>query len=125
MKFQIDRDGERVRGLAEGVDKAHLDRLVKGRTEVDVDLDLHGMREGEARTLVRATLREAYEEGDRCVRVVHGRGRHSELGAVLKDAFPGWLAEPPTDRIVMAFATAPPRDGGTGASYVLLRRKRG
>ncbi len=124
MSFRVERDGEHVRGLAQGVDKAHLDRLTKGRTEVDVDLDLHGLREGEARELVRATLREAYDDGDRCVRVVHGRGRHSELGAVLKDAFPGWLAEPPTDRIVMAFSTAQPGDGGTGASYVLLRRKR-
>jgi len=124
VSFQLDRHGERVRGLAKGVDKAHLERLARGQVEIDLDLDLHGLREAEARQLVRATLREAYEDGDRCVRVIHGRGRHSEIDAVLKDAFPGWLAESPTDRIVMAFSTALPRDGGTGASYVLLRRRR-
>jgi DNA-nicking Smr family endonuclease len=37
----------------------------------------------------------------------------------------GWLCEPPLDRLVMAFASAVPEHGGTGATYVLLRRRRG
>ena len=46
------------------------------------------------------------------------------MGPVLKEALLGWLCEPPLDRLVMAFASAVPEDGGTGATYVLLRRKR-
>ncbi len=124
MSFEIERQGERVRGLAPGVDRAHLQRLARGETEVDLELDLHGLVAAEARTLVRATLREAYEDGDRCVLLIHGRGKHSPLGPVLRDALLTWLAEPPTDRLVMAFATARPDDGGAGATYVLLRRRR-
>jgi DNA-nicking Smr family endonuclease len=46
------------------------------------------------------------------------------MGPVLKEAVFGWLCEPPLDRLVMAFASAVPEHGGTGATYVLLRRKR-
>ncbi|MFQ5418592.1 MAG: Smr/MutS family protein, partial [Myxococcota bacterium] len=59
----------------------------------------------------------------RCVLVIHGRGRGSADGPVLKSALPGWLALPPLGASVMAFASAPPGDGGAGATVVLLRRR--
>jgi DNA-nicking Smr family endonuclease len=43
---------------------------------------------------------------------------------VLRDGVLAWLTAPPLAARVMAFATALPRDGGPGASYVLLRRTR-
>lgn len=124
MSFDLERRDERVLGLAVGIDRAHLDRLARGEIEIDVELDLHGLSEKDARSLVRAAVEEAYQDGDRCLLVIHGRGRHSELGAVLREALPEWLTAPPAGRRVMAFATALPRDGGPGASYVLLRRHR-
>ena len=69
-------------------------------------------------------LRDAYADGDRCVRIVHGRGLRSQGGPVLKDAVLAWLQEPPLAAIVMAFASAPPAWGGPGALFVLLRRRR-
>ncbi len=124
MSFELERRGERVLGLARGIDRAHLERLARGEVPVDMELDLHGLSEKDARGLVRAALEEAYQEGDRCLLVIHGRGLHSELGAVLREALPEWLTAPPAGRRVMAFATALPGDGGPGASYVLLRRRR-
>lgn len=124
MSFEIERQGERVVGLAKGIDRAHRDRLARGEVEIDVELELHGLREQEARALVRAAVEEAYQEGDRCLLVIHGRGKGSESGSVLKEGLPEWLSTPPAGRRVMAFATALPRDGGSGASYVLLRRMR-
>lgn len=124
MSFHLERHGERVLGLALGIDRAHLDRLARGEVPIDMELDLHGLAERDARSLVRAALEEAYQEGDRCLLLIHGRGRHSELGAVLREALPEWLTAPPAGRRVMAFATALPDDGGPGASYVLLRRRR-
>lgn len=124
MSFDIERRGERVLGVARGIDRAHLDRLARGEVPVDVELELHGLTAKEAGSLVRAAVNEAYEEGERCLLVIHGRGRHSEQGAVLREALPEWLAAPPVGARVMAFASAQPRDGGTGASYVLLRRRR-
>jgi len=125
MSFETWREGERFRGLARGIDRAHLDRLARGEVPVDVELDLHGLTEQDACSLVRAAIEEAHREGDRCLLVIHGRGRHSQDGAVLRDSLPEWLAAPPVGRRVMAFASALPRDGGPGASYVLLRRRRG
>jgi DNA-nicking Smr family endonuclease len=124
MSFRIERSGSRVEGMAEGVDRRHLRRLRRGDVPVEWELDLHGLERPAARAEVRRTLARAYEEGVRCVLVIHGRGHHSELGAVLREALPGWLSEPPTDRLVMAFTAARAADGGEGACYVLLRRKR-
>jgi DNA-nicking Smr family endonuclease len=59
------------------------------------------------------------------VLVVHGRGLHSPGAPVLKHALPGWLAEPPLGQRVLAFASATPPHGGTGATFVLLRREPG
>jgi DNA-nicking Smr family endonuclease len=122
--FAVTRDGERVAGLAAGVDRRHLKSLRDGDVAPDRSLDLHGQRSAEAREDVIFELRDAYEEGERCVRIVHGRGLRSPGGPVLKEALLGWLAEPSLAAIVLAFASAPPGWGGTGALLVLLRRRR-
>jgi DNA-nicking Smr family endonuclease len=122
--FTVTREGERVSGLAAGVDRRHLKRLRDGEPEPDRDLDLHGLAAREAREDVTFELRDAYAEGDRCVRIVHGRGLRSPGGAVLKEAVLEWLQEPPLAAIVLAFASAPPAWGGAGALLVLLRRRR-
>lgn len=124
MPFRVEVEGGRVRGLAPGIDRRHLRRLERGEWEEEGEIDLHGLRRGEARHAVQVALREAHEAGMRCVRIVHGRGRRSELGPVLREALPGWLASAPLDSLVMAFATAPPVQGGEGATLVLLRRLR-
>ena len=121
--FEIEQTGERVEGRAPGIDRAHLRRLRSGGVRVESRVDLHGLRATDARKAVRAALTRAAEEGQRCVLVIHGRGHRSPSGPVLRDALPGWLAEPPLGARVMAFASAAPADGGSGATYVLLRRR--
>jgi len=50
---------------------------------------------------------------------VHGKGyRSGARGPILKVAVDTWLRRHPD---VMAFTSARPIDGGTGAVYVLLR----
>jgi DNA-nicking Smr family endonuclease len=122
--FTLRESGERIEGLAEGIDRAHLDRLKRGQVPVEREIDLHGLRQDEAGLEIRFELREAFEMAERCVLIIHGRGAHAEAGPVLKEALLGWLCEPPLDRLVMAFASAVPEHGGPGATYVLLRRKR-
>jgi DNA-nicking Smr family endonuclease len=122
VQFEVVRVGERVAGRAPGIDRKHLRRLRSGDVRVDVRVDLHGLHGPEAREVVREALIGAAEAGRRCALVIHGRGQRSESGPVLKQALPRWLAEPPLGARVMAFASATPADGGTGATYVLLRR---
>jgi DNA-nicking Smr family endonuclease len=122
VRFEITHSGERMEGRAPGIDAKQLRRLRSGGVPVDVRVDLHGLRGQRARAAVRAALIGAAEAGQRCVLVIHGRGRGSQDGPVLKQALPDWLAEPPLGARVMAFASATAADGGTGATYVLLRR---
>jgi DNA-nicking Smr family endonuclease len=118
--FLIERIGERIEGVARRADARLLDRLRRGEVEVDLRLDLHGRTAAEARRDVLAAADRARAEGGRCLLVVHGRGRRSPAGPVLKEALPGWLSTPPLARRVLAFATPPARLGGPGALLVLL-----
>jgi DNA-nicking Smr family endonuclease len=56
----------------------------------------------------------------RCVRIIHGKGKSSEGKLpVLKGKVNSWLRQ--RDEVI-AFCSARPSDGGTGAVYVLLKR---
>jgi DNA-nicking Smr family endonuclease len=123
-RFAIVTSGERVEGLAPGIDRAWLRKLRSGDVRVDARVDLHGLSAREAKRTVRRALLDAHDAGDRCVLVVHGRGTHSPEGPVLRAFLLRWLTEARVAPIVMAFASARPADGGAGATYVLLRRKR-
>lgn len=122
--FTVELAGERVRALAPGADRAHVRRLERGEIEIDVEIELHGYTAEQARRLVTGTLEEMLRAGERCARIVHGRGRHSEAGPVLKAGVLEWLTSEPLAACVLAFASAPPQEGGAGATLVLLRRLR-
>jgi DNA-nicking Smr family endonuclease len=122
--FHVEWQGEQVRGWADGIDRAHLRRLRRGEIEPELELDLHGLREDEAARSVASLIAEAVADGVRCIGLIHGRGHRSEDGPVLKGACVRWLSEEPLAARVMAFHSAPAAEGGTGATWVLLRRTR-
>jgi DNA-nicking Smr family endonuclease len=95
-----------------------LERLRRGEFALEDEIDLHGLTAVLAREALRGFLAEALFRQLRCVRVVHGKGlRSGPRGPVLKHAVNLWLRR--IDR-VLAFASAPRQNGGTGAVYVLL-----
>jgi DNA-nicking Smr family endonuclease len=97
-----------------------LKDLKRGKYAIQDELDLHGLTANEARIMLRGFMTDVLLEGHRCVRIVHGKGlRSGPAGPVLKVKLNKWL--PQWDQ-VLAFTTAPARDGGTGAVYVLLAR---
>lgn len=97
-----------------------LKDLRRGNYSIQNELDLHGLTADQARTMLREFMTDVLLEGHRCVRIVHGKGlRSGPGGPVLKVKLNKWL--PQWDQ-VLAFTTAPARDGGTGAVYVLLAR---
>ena len=105
-----------------GIDRANAERLRRGKREIEARLDLHGMTQAEAHRALAAFIRASRADGKRCVLVITGRG--SAGGGVLKSAVPRWLDEPEVRPHLLAIATAQPRDGGSGALYVMLRRTR-
>ena len=103
-------------GLQHGV----LRKFRRGHFLVEAKLDLHGHTVPEARELVNNFLREAQNDGRRCVRIIHGKGLSSAGKIpVLKGKVNVWLRR---KQEVLAFCSARPVDGGTGAVYVLLKR---
>ena len=101
-----------------GVQLALMRKLRRGQFSARAELDLHGLRSEDARAAVAEFLYEAGQRGWRCVRVIHGKGLGSgPKGPVIKQKLGGWLRQ---RKEVLAFCSARPVDGGSGALYVLL-----
>jgi len=110
---------------AEGVNDAQLFALRRGESEPEERVDLHGLRRDAAKRLLADRIESARARGLRCIIVVHGRGQRSGAGeAVLRDALPEWLTKVPCANHLLAFAPAPNRHGGEGATLVLLRQSK-
>ncbi len=102
-------------------------RLRRGELSAQEELDLHGSPAREAEALLRAFLNDAREHGLGCVRIIHGKGRgiadyvDSRGAPVLKNLVDRMLRQRAD---VLAFHSAPPAQGGTGAVVVLLAARR-
>jgi DNA-nicking Smr family endonuclease len=114
---------EYIEGSVHGFSRKLMKRLKKGQIPIQDYVDLHGLTKQKAETRIRDFLIQSQQLGLRCVLVVHGRGLNSEDHIpVLKERLPVWLTRGPVKKSVLAFSTAMPYDGGTGAIYVLLRK---
>lgn len=105
-----------------GVPETVLRRLRRGDYRIEAEIDLHGMRLNEARAQLRQFLLAALKRGLQCLRIVHGKGlRSGQRGPVIKNSVHSVLRRLDS---VLAFTSAGLRDGGTGATLVLLRGRR-
>jgi len=111
-------------GAVIGVDRRLADRLKRGRLPIDATLDLHGMTQSEAHAAVQGFVARSVERGRRTLLIVTGKGRRESGGGVLKSALPRWLNEAPLREDILALTQAQPEHGGSGAYYVLLRRRK-
>jgi DNA-nicking Smr family endonuclease len=112
--------GEELLFCRPGLQHNVLRKLRRGQYSVGAELDLHGMRVTEARQALTLFLQHALASNIKVARIIHGKGNGSlNKQPVLKGKVNHWLQQ----RIeVLAFCSARPVDGGTGAIYVLLRR---
>jgi DNA-nicking Smr family endonuclease len=111
--------GEEIAFLRDGYPRQTLRKLRRGHWSVEASLDLHGMNRAQAEAAVREFLRHCAARGQRCVRIVHGRGLGSpNREPVLKSKLRKWLA---VREDVLAFSQAPRAHGGSGAALVLLK----
>lgn len=113
--------GEELSFRRTGVRDGVLRKLRRGEYRLEAELDLHGLTIVEAKARLREFLEEMLRSGIHCVRIIHGKGlRSGHRGPVLKHT--ASLVLQKTDA-VLAFTSARPVDGGTGAIYVLLSRR--
>lgn len=104
-------------------------RLSRGQIEVPMKLDLHGMRQAEAHSVLREFLMRAFRNDVRIALVVTGKGKSatrdatgfSDQPGVLRRMVPHWLSEPDLRHVVLGFEEASIGHGGSGALYVRLR----
>ncbi len=123
--FDLTETDEYVEGARVGIDPRLVTRLRRGEFATQAHIDLHGMTQSAAREALSSFIVESVRSGLRSVLVVHGRGLRSPGGhPVLKHATAHWLSHGTIGGRVLAFTTARPSDGGTGAMYVLLKRDR-
>lgn len=125
-------------GGAPGMDRRLQLRLKRGQLPIEARIDLHGLTREKAHVTLNGFLARQEALGRRCVLVITGKGRPDwqhpghdapwghdarEIG-VIRRALPGWLGDYPNKERILAFTPAQPQDGGKGAWYVLLRRRR-
>ncbi len=115
--------GEELIYARPGVQHALLRKLRRGQFSVAHELDLHGMTVDLARREVLNFILQCQSGRMRCVRIIHGKGHGSRnKQPVLKLKLNRWLQQIDA---VLAFCSARPVDGGTGAVYVLLKKTSG
>ena len=104
------------------IDKNTAMRFRKGNYPFDATLDLHGMTAEKAHAALKRFIAAHHAKQSRCLLIITGKGKAGE--GVPKRALPGWLAGDDLASMILAVDTAKAKHGGSGAYYVLLRRKR-
>jgi len=115
-----------------GPDDKSFDRdvsraLSRGKLSPEATLDLHGMTLAVAERAVSRFLSRVVERDHRVVLVVTGKGLREEggrmVGGRIRAEFIGWLNRADNRSLVRSVRPAHPNHGGSGAFYLLLRRR--
>jgi DNA-nicking Smr family endonuclease len=121
--FVVADTPEYIEGRGHNVHPEITKRLHRGDFSIQAHIDLHGLGVEDARNAFEIFLKDSITTGKKAVLIVHGRGLSSPDKPVLKTAVVQWLTCGPLRKWVVAFSSARSCDGGTGATYVLLRRR--
>jgi len=109
--------------LRPGLNKQVLGKLRRGNYRIEDEIDLHGLTQQHAEHQMLGFIDHAVHDQLKCIRIIHGKGlRSNGSGPVLKTLCNHVLRRHPA---VMAFVSAKPADGGSGALCVLLKTNAG
>jgi DNA-nicking Smr family endonuclease len=121
--FVVAHTPEYIEGTGYRVHPQVIKRLHRGDFSIQAHIDLHGLTVERAQEAFEAFLKASIQGGKRAVLIVHGRGLSSPTAPVLKTKVFEWLTCGHWRKWIIAFSSARPCDGGTGATYVLLRNR--
>lgn len=125
LEFALLYSDEYLEGRVADLDDLLMNRLREGQMSPEAHVDMHGLNALQAFEELKFFIRNSWYKGLRIVLAVTGRGKNSPAGqAVLRRKIQTWLTQEPFKRVVLAFCTALPQDGGPGSIYILLRRFR-
>ncbi len=113
------------------VDARTDSRLRRGKIAIDARIDLHGHTQDQAHRSLNSFLLKCHAHDMRCVLVITGKGvkvfdaaDDTPVRGVLKKMLPHWLSMQPLKSIVLKYYPAQIKDGGEGAFYIYLKRRR-
>jgi DNA-nicking Smr family endonuclease len=120
----VSRDSIKPPALADKMQAKDLDRrtdqkLSRGKMAIEGRLDLHGLSQEQAHLALTPFILSSQALQKRCVLIITGKGK-----GILRDQLPIWLNQSPLTNLVLKVTHAQPKDGGSGAFYVYLRRNR-
>ena len=118
-EYEEMQPGDSLSYVQPGIQKQVFRKLKRGQYSIEAELDLHGLTRDEAQQQLNEFIFEVRERGMRCIRIIHGKGYgSSNQGPVIKPLVNQWLRK---RNEILAFCSARPVDGGTGAVYVLVK----
>jgi DNA-nicking Smr family endonuclease len=121
-EFNFADTDEYIEASVVDLDRRILKKMRRGEYSYQAHLDLHGLNRKEARASVGEFIKKCSLESKKCVLIVHGRGLGSKDNIpIIKNKLASWLTRGFIGKRVLAYTSAKPYDGGTGAVYVLLR----
>jgi DNA-nicking Smr family endonuclease len=116
---------EYIEGWVGVVGKRFIPNLRSGLYSIQGQIDLHGLNRVEAQDAVEEYIIRMSRFRSCCVKIIHGRGINSPADrTTLKESLQRLLSTRKMSKYVVAYASAPSRDGGVGAVYVLLKNSR-
>jgi len=101
--------------------KQDWDQLKKGQFKTRWKIDLHGLRQDEADAYLKDFIDQAWSHSARYLIIIHGKGYHSDRSQPLLKNLVFQRCQ--QNEQVLAFCSAQPKDGGTGAIYVFLKKR--
>ena len=111
-------------GDLHAMDRRRARRLRRGRLPIEARLDLHGLNQADAHHALQRFVQQSVTQGRRCILVITGKGGHQGKASVLRRQVPLWLNQADLRDKVVGFEHAQPEHGGSGALYLLLKRRR-
>lgn len=109
----------KAKGDYSGIDKNTAGRFKRGEAPIDATLDLHGMTQTKAHNAFISFVHKHIKLDSRRLLVITGKG-----SGILQQALPKWLDSPDISGQILAYDEAKAKHGGSGAYYILLKRKR-
>lgn len=104
-----------------GISKKQLNDLKNARENYTARLDLHGLSPDKATIALSNFINQQYTINNKIILIIHGKSGRDNKPPVVKNMVNNYLRQMPE---VLAFHSAKPKDGGTGALYVLLKTPR-
>lgn len=93
-------------------------KLKQGKMTIEDTLNLRGLTRDESLEKLQYFLYSSYNSNHRTVLIIHGKGHHSQGPNWIKNDTLTSLKNHP---LVIALASAKPKDGGEGSVYIRLR----